>query len=188
MKKRLSPQILTFMALSVVINFAGALLALIFRLPIYLDSIGTIMSGILLGPLGGGVVGALTALINGMTFDPVSIYFLPVYIFTGMATGLLFHGKQFSGIKSVLEILLIGILVSLISSLIVSMVFDGVTSSGSSIIVAFLANIGVPKILAILSTQIVTDVCDKFIAFGLAFSAIKLIPKPYLYKLGQKNN
>lgn len=180
---RTNPQVLTLVALSVVINFVGAQCALVLRLPIYLDSIGTILAAILLGPVFGALTGGLTAIINGVTFDPVSLYFLPVYLFTGLATGLLFKGRRFQGIRSVAGIALIGVLVSIISSIIVALVFGGVTSSGSSLVVAFLKNIGVNPVVAIFATQVVTDVTDKFLAFSAAFAIIRAIPGTYRMKL-----
>lgn len=176
-------QTLIFLSLSISINFVGAQLAMLFKLPIYMDSAGTILSAILLGPFAGGIVGGLTAIINGLSFDPVSLYFIPVYFFTGFSTGIIFYHHSCTGIKKVLSILLIGILVALISSIIVSIVFGGITTSGSSLIVVFLKNSDISQTVAILLTQICTDVCDKFLAFFFAFTVIKNIPLTYLCKL-----
>ena len=40
-------------ALGIVLNIVGAFIALNLRLPVYLDSIGTVLSGALLGPVYG---------------------------------------------------------------------------------------------------------------------------------------
>ncbi|SDX46137.1 ECF transporter S component [Eubacterium barkeri] len=180
---KLNPQTLCFGALMIGINILGGFLALMLKLPIYLDSMGTILSALILGPLGGGLVGILTALINGLTFDPVSLYFLPVQLFIGVATGLLFKNGRFEGIKSLLSIILIAVLVSMISSIIVALVFDGVTSSGSSLIVAVMRNVGINLFASVFSTQIITDILDKAIAFAIAFAAIRAIPQIFLERL-----
>ena len=41
---------LTAAAFCIVLNMAGAYLALLFRLPVYLDSLGTVLAGALMGP------------------------------------------------------------------------------------------------------------------------------------------
>ncbi|WP_417087802.1 ECF transporter S component, partial [Eubacterium maltosivorans] len=133
--KKLTTNMLVFMAMAVGLNFVGCFVALVLKLPVYLDSIGTLLSAVLLGPAAGAVVGGLTALINGATIDPVSLYFLPVQVVAGVSTGLLFKNGRFEGLKSVLAIVLVTLFVSVMSSVIVAFVFNGVTSSGSSFIV-----------------------------------------------------
>lgn len=56
------------------INIVGAFLALNLRLPVYLDSIGTVLVSGLLGPVYGMVTGVLGSLISGITF--VSIRYI----------------------------------------------------------------------------------------------------------------
>lgn len=174
---------LIFMALSIAINFIGCTIALVLRLPIYLDSIGTLLSGVLLGPLCGAVTGCLTSMINGITVDPVSLYFIPVQIVTGLCAGFFFQKKFFDGLRSVCFILLTAVLISLTSAVIVTLVFNGVTSSGSSLIVAALNNLGINKIFSVFSTQIVTDILDKAVSFALVFSIIRVLPESYQQKI-----
>lgn len=183
MKELKNTNVLVFMSLCIVVNFIGAYIALLAKLPIYLDSIGTILSAVMLGPTCGAITGGLTALINGSTFDPISLYFLPVQVVAGISTGLLFKTKQFEGIKSIAKIILVAILVAIMSAVVVSFVFDGVTSSGSSLIVAVLKNSGINMIASVFSTQIFTDLLDKFVIFGLVFGIIKTIPSNVKIKL-----
>ena len=74
-----------FIALSAVINIIGGNLALVLRLPIYLDSIGTFLASALLGPVGGVLAGVVSGVISGITTDIYSLYFIPVQIVTGVA-------------------------------------------------------------------------------------------------------
>ncbi len=74
---------LTIMGIGIALNIIGAFIALNLRLPIYLDSIGTIMVGFVLGPVYGMVTGVLGSVVSGITFDIYSLYFAPVQIFTG---------------------------------------------------------------------------------------------------------
>ena len=176
-------RILTFCALCAAVNFVGGFTALTLRLPVYLDSIGTILAAIVLGPFYGMLTGLATSVINAALFDPITIWFTPVQLLTALLTGLMFRNHRFSGWKSIASILVITVCGSALSSVIAGCVFDGVTSSGSSMIVAVLKNSGMNVITAVFSTQILTDIADRAISFGLSFSVIKLMPKSYLYAL-----
>lgn len=181
--KNLKTTALTFMSLAIVINIVGGYLALSLKLPVYLDTIGTIFTAILLGPICGIIVGGLTSIINGIAFDVTSFYFIAVQIVIGLATGYLFKNKKDKGlkallsVKSIISVLIVTLLGSILASVIAAFVFEGVTSSGSSIIVAILKNTGVSIFTAVFSTQIFTDLLDKAIAFFLAFSMIDIIPR-----------
>lgn len=50
-RKKMTVNQMVLIALAACINTAGGQAALALRLPVYLDSIGTILAGILLGPL-----------------------------------------------------------------------------------------------------------------------------------------
>lgn len=72
--KKITPRIITIIAFSVALNYLGSTIALLLRLPIYLDSAGTIFTGALLGPLFGALTGILTSLLtdwidNGYLFS-----------------------------------------------------------------------------------------------------------------------
>ncbi|ACD21784.1 MULTISPECIES: ECF transporter S component [unclassified Clostridium] len=174
--KKINLNVMIFMSLCIVINLVGGFIALSFKLPIYIDTIGTLLSAVLLGPINGGIVGGLTSIVNGSTFDPISFYFMPVQIIVGLSTGVCFKNSKFEGIKSALSIILITILGSITASIVAAFVFNGVTSSGSSIFVAVFKNLGISTVTAVFSTQIFTDLLDKAVSFALVFSVVKAMP------------
>ena len=59
---------LTIMGIGIALNIIGAFIALNLRLPIYLDSIGTIMVGFVLGPVYGMATGVLGSVVSGITY------------------------------------------------------------------------------------------------------------------------
>lgn len=90
MTKHVSAQKIALIALFIVINIVGGHLALYARLPIYLDTIGTLLGSAFFGPIGGLSTGILTALINGTTGDLFSIYFMPSQIATALVSGFVY--------------------------------------------------------------------------------------------------
>ena len=67
--KKSTPLILSFLSICIALNYVGANIALFLKLPIYLDTFGTILASLTLGPLAGAGVAFLSALIGWMTTD-----------------------------------------------------------------------------------------------------------------------
>ena len=65
-RRKLGTYQICLIALAIVMNVIGGQIALALRLPIYLDSIGTIMIGAMLGPWCGLIPGLLGGLIMAL--------------------------------------------------------------------------------------------------------------------------
>ena len=89
--RKFSTNKLCLLALCSVINLIGGHIALLFRLPVYLDSLGTVFAAALMGPLSGMIPGIISNLIGGVTTDIYALYYLPVQMITGGIAGLLFQ-------------------------------------------------------------------------------------------------
>jgi len=150
-------------ALGIVINIVGAFIALNLHLPVYLDSIGTVMISALYGPVYGIVTGLLGSLVSGFTFDIYSLYFAPVQIFTGFMAGVMFNTKWLKKGWIPLGSLAVSLPTSIASAVISAFVFGGITSSGSSIIVQVLTKAGVSLTVSCFVVQVVTDYFDKLL-------------------------
>lgn len=176
----------SIMGLGIALNIVGAFIALNLRLPIYLDSVGTILIAFLLGPRAAIITGLSGSIISS-TFDIYSLYFAPVQILTGFLSGY-FYKKNLVSAKTIPIVgILVAIPVSLLGSVIAAFLFGGVTSSGSSYIVQILSTIGVNKVVAIFITQIFTDYFDKIAAMYIAVLALSYLPKELLAKFKKIN-
>ncbi|XOQ44228.1 MAG: ECF transporter S component [Clostridium sp.] len=163
--KRMSTIKLTMTALCTVINIAGAYIALLLRLPIYLDSIGTILGSALLGPSFGMLIAFLSGIISGATADVYSFYFIPVGMITGCIAGFLFRTNWLKKWKLPLGNLFLTIPGTIVSSCIAAFLFGGVTSSGSSLLVQILHHyMGLNLVFSTFIVQILTDYADRLIA------------------------
>lgn len=175
--KKIDTSILTLIAFAISLNIVGALIALLLRFPIYMDSIGTIMIAALLGPRYAVITGVCGSLISGMTFDTYSLFYAPVQIFTGYLSGLMFEKGWLKGKRTFLGVFIFVLPTSILSAVITAFVFGGITSSGSSYIVQGLSALGVNKVVSAFITQIVTDYSDKFVGVIMSTYIIKAIPK-----------
>ena len=119
-------------ALAVGINIVGGQIALFMKLPVYLDSIGTILTGAVLGPWFGMLPNLISGIFMGMTVDIYSLYFAPVGMITGIMSGLVFRKLSVKKVKVLFAAVLITVPGTIVSSVINAVLFGGVTSSGSS--------------------------------------------------------
>ena len=76
-RRHFSSQALVLIVISIAINMIGGQLASMVKLPIFLDSIGTLISAVLLGPVIGMLTGLLTNLLWGLLTDPIAAAFAP---------------------------------------------------------------------------------------------------------------
>lgn len=182
-RQKMSAIKLCMLAMAVCINVAGGQLALMLRLPIYLDSIGTILTGLWMGPLCGILPNLLSGVILGMTTDIYSLYFAPVGMITGLMAGfagrymkVLLTDRNVKKRQILLGALLITIPGTAVSSVINAVLFGGVTSSGSSILVQILAKTPLGLTGSIFAVQILTDYLDRVIALALAVTVLQVLP------------
>lgn len=166
-KPRISIMKECMVALGIVINIVGAFIALNLRLPIYLDSIGTLMNAALFGPVYGILTGLLGSIISGFTFDIYSLYFAPVQILTGLMAGLLFKTKWLKKGWIPLGAFFTAFPTSIGSAVISAFFFGGITSSGSSFIVQVLTKAGLSLTASCFVVQVVTDYADKLVGIVL---------------------
>lgn len=174
---------ITAMALAVVINIVGAFIATTLKLPVFIDTIGTFLSAFLFGPLSGMLTGFTSSVINGVTFDPYSLYFMPVQIIIGLMAGICYKRGLFKGKSILLGTVIVTIIGSIVSSFIAAFVFGGITSSGTSFVVMYLKETGINIVTSVFSTQILFDLLDKAIVVSLVLTLMKALPnemKKYL--------
>ena len=89
MNKKLA---LTMVSTGIVINIIGGLVATTLKIPIFLDSIGTMLAAVTLGPWLGALTGLLSNVFQGLATDPVSIPFAVI----GLVVGFLAKKRGFT--------------------------------------------------------------------------------------------
>ena len=115
LKKDFSTLTLALMAVAIVLNIVLGQLVSMLKLPIFLDSIGTVLVALLAGPWAGGLTGLLTNLIWGLISDPVAAAFAPVAMIIGIAAGLC---AKYGLFKKWWQAILSGIIITLALSIV----------------------------------------------------------------------
>lgn len=176
MRKKISAFQICLIAMAVCINVAGGQLALLLHLPVYLDSIGTILTGALLGPFLGMLPNLLSGLLMGLTTDIYALYFAPVGMLTGFLTGLVCRKGMLQKKQLFLAAGLITVPGTVASSLICAKIFGGITSSGSAILVQLLAKTPLGMTASVFLVQILTDYLDRLLSLWMVALMIKALP------------
>lgn len=167
---------------SVGINVISGQLCQILRLPIFLDSIGTLFLGILAGPWVGALTGFLTNAINGI-FNPVLFAYSLTSITVGFLAGVLANQKMFIKPWRIGISLLFIVLASTITSgLITAVVFNGATGAVGSIFTATLMAAGNNILTSVFSVQIFQEIIDKLLSLFLVLSLVSGVSNRYLVK------
>ncbi|GLU29160.1 ECF transporter S component [Brucella sp. NBRC 12950] len=171
-------RVLALIAVAIVINIVGGQLNDILRLPIFLDSIGTLLVAVLAGPIAGGLTGLLTNLIIGLIFAPVAAAFAPVALVIGIVAGLLARAGWFRKFwQAVLSGVVIAAALTVVAVPIRIYLFGGVTGSGADFFIAYLANVGQTLFSSVAFTVFTTNIADKIISALLVWAIISKLPE-----------
>ena len=182
----LSSTALALIPIAIAINVAlGQLVQSVLKLPIYLDSIGTVLVGILLGPLAGAITGLLANIIWGLTLAPSALPFAAVAAVIGLIAG---YAGQYGATQTWWKMALFGVLTGIvaaaISAPIATYVFGGVTGGGTDVLVAMFQSLGASVLGASFAQGAVSDPLDKTITYLIVWAIISALPKRLLARFG----
>lgn len=164
---------------AVAINLAlGAIVAAL-KLPIYLDSVGTILVAALVGPGAGVVTGVVSNGVLGFLSSPTFFAFIPVTMVIGALAGVAGRLGAFRSIPGAIAAgLVIGAAAALASVPILFAFFGGLTASGTGILtLALRATLGISMERAAQIASLSTDLVDKPLSCVLVALVIARLPR-----------
>lgn len=167
---------LALMAIGIAINVVGPFIAMTFRIPIYLDAIGTNLVAMMFGPVEGVIVGVLGSLLCGFTFDPSSIWYAPVQIFNGIVIAYLYREGWITMKRMFFSMIIAILFISSSSALITVYVYGGITPSASTYIYLVLKYIGFSSVVAAFIMQMMTDYVNQLVSCAIGLIVIRRMP------------
>ncbi|MCB0088647.1 MAG: response regulator [Caldilineaceae bacterium] len=173
---------------AVALNIAlGYLVRNVLYWPLFLDAVGTVLAGALLGPLAGAATGALTNLIWGTLLgDPAIASYAIVAAFIGWAAGYAaWRGMLQRFGTMLLAGLLTGVGAALIAAPITTYLYGGVSGSGGDYLIAYLNATGANLLQAVTIQGFISDPLDKMITFAVAWPLWRYL-HPYFKPLSQR--
>jgi len=188
-KKDFSTITWVLMVVAIAINVVMGEIVVLLKLPIYLDSIGTVLVAITCGPWAGALTGALSNTIWGLLIDPNALPWWPVAMFIGFVAGWCAIGGLFKNWwKVVIAGFLIALTAATVSTPIAVYIYGGITASGSSFITAYLLQTGQGVVQAVFSTNFLVEPVDKISTSLLAFAIVQGLSSRFLARFPRPEN
>jgi energy-coupling factor transport system substrate-specific component len=184
-------------ALCAALNFAVGAVVYLVKLPIYMESIGTILCAMLIFPdrwaafVCALIAGLASVAVIGLLVNP----FLPWFSLTVLAIALISAFVTATGdgvyrarppqllafvVRVVLFGVLTGVVAAIVSAPVVAYLFGGVTGSGSAFLVAFFLKTGETLMRSVLWSGLTADPIDKVLQVLIAALLFRATPAEFI--------
>src|SRR5438874_5932271 len=160
------------------LNFAGHAIVVAFGLPLFLDSIGTVLAGVVAGPWVGGSVGFISNLVSSNTVDPIAAPYAIVSFAVGFAAGLARYLNWQKRGTGWLALWLVTVAIASLVSTPLNFLINGGKSSvafGDSVYAA-LTSTHLPRIIAAFVGEAAVDLPDKLLTVVAALLIAQGLP------------
>jgi energy-coupling factor transport system substrate-specific component len=176
--ERFSTRLLALIPLAVGINLAMGQFVAVTHLPLFLDTVGTVLVAALAGPWAAVAAGILSQTVfTVLTGNLIWMWFLPVQIGVALYAGYAARAGVFRSLQwSAMAGLGLGVLAATMSWPISYVVFGGVTAGGVTVVTTVLTGLGVPLKWAVYAASLGTDLLDKFVTFLLVRTLLVSLP------------
>ncbi|MDR1795134.1 MAG: hypothetical protein LBR25_07035 [Erysipelotrichaceae bacterium] len=185
MKKGFDNKLVLFLIpIGVAINFIGGQIAILLRLPLYLDAIGTIVVGALCGGIPGAIVGLVSNVLNSIT-SPITLWYGVLNVIFGLSAAWLSSRKFFlTFIKSMITVPWFAFVGGGIGAVMTWCLYGFDFGSGTSSLIAIpLDNIIHFPFLSQFIAEFGIDVFDKVLTLIAVYLVLKAMPTNLLAKL-----
>ncbi len=168
---------LTLIPVALVLNiilgqFVGSVM-----IPLYIDSIGTVIVGFLAGRRAGAATGVLSTLVWSL-FAPTVLPFAAGAALVGFLAG---TAARFGAVRRIylapVAGLVAGVLVGVVSSPVATFVYGGTSGVGTGALVAAFSSMGDSLLSAVTKQALISDPGDKAVVFLVAALLVYALPK-----------
>ena len=157
----------TFCGVAVAMNIVLGIITSALGIPLYLDTLGTVLSAAILGPVPGIIVGALSNIITGLIYSVSDIPFCLVNMAVGLIVGLVAKKWKFGIVPAVITG--IGIYV-----------YGGLNGSVSDMLVMSLVQGGKTIFQASFLRNVASNLIDKIGTCIIGCLLIKAMPMRFM--------
>ncbi|MGO3640210.1 ECF transporter S component [Glutamicibacter arilaitensis] len=161
------------LALNIILGqFVGSVM-----IPLYIDSIGTVIVGFLAGRRAGAATGVLSTLVWSL-FAPTVLPFAAGAALVGFLAG---TAARYGALRRVylapIAGLVAGVLVGVVSSPVATFVYGGTSGVGTGALVAAFSSMGDSLLSAVTKQALISDPGDKAVVFLVAALLVYALPK-----------
>jgi energy-coupling factor transport system substrate-specific component len=177
-KKEFNTFSIVLIPVAIAINIAVGTFVVNTHVPLYIDSIGTVLVGVLVGPWAGALTGFLANLVWTMTgLYPPAFAWAGVAAIIGILAAVFARSGWFKiWWRAALAGLITGIVTAVLSAPIAAYVFGGVTGSGMDTLVGVFRASGLDMLGANMAQGVVSDPIDKMVTFFIVWALLLALP------------
>lgn len=180
---------LPFIAFSIALNLTVGYITAALKIPLYLDSIGTVLTAVLIGPWAAILAGTFSNVFASALGSPTMIFFIPVMIvigaFTGFVAKLGWFRKWYLVVPGGLAQ---GVLAAVTSAPISAFLFSGVTLAGTDFVVLYFRSMGNSILQSVFYQGLTSDPADKALTYLIVFFVVNNLPRQLLSKFPGSSN
>lgn len=159
--------------ISIIINFVLSLIVLSCKIPfLFLDSVGTILTAVILGPIYGAIVGILTNLILSLSISYSHLYFTIINALIGLIVGLISRKFKFNIYSAVIIGIIIGLISPIIGTPISIILTEGFSGGTIDSFIDAMIQSGVNIIEASFIMRVLANIFDKVLSCIIIYIAI----------------
>lgn len=175
----MSLRFLALIPLAVGINLAMGKFASVLALPMFLDTVGTVLVAALAGLRIAAATAVVSQLALGLWVGAVQLAFMPVHLLIAVYAALVIprYAVFQSPVRAVGAGLVIGLLAATMAWPIAYYAFGGVTSPGVSLVTTIMSGLGLPLQWAVYVASASTDLLDKTTTFLIVFTVFRSLPQ-----------
>ena len=146
-------------------------------LPLYLDSVGTVLVAALAGPVAGMATGALNNVVWGL-LNPAALPFAAGAALVGWLAGVFIH--RFNALRNIATVigfgLVLGIVGGMVAAPVAAYVYGGTAGVGTGALVSLFREMGGSLIASVTTQAFISDPVDKVIVMLVAYFTVKALP------------
>ncbi len=172
--------IIAFCGISIAMNIILGIITSALGIPLYLDTLGTVLTAAIIGPVPGMLVGALSNIITGLIFSPTDIPFFIVNLAVGLIVGLVCKKWKLNLVSAIVLGLALAVICPAIGTPIGIYVYGGLNGSASDVLVMSLVQGGKSLFTASFIRNIISNLIDKIGTMVIGWALIKAMPNRFL--------
>ena len=170
----------TFCGVAVAMNIVLGIITSALGIPLYLDTLGTVLSAAILGPVPGIIVGALSNIITGLIYSVSDIPFCLVNMAVGLIVGLVAKKWKFGIVPAVITGIALSVICPAIGTPIGIYVYAGLNGSVSDMLVMSMVQGGKTIFQASFLRNVASNLIDKIGTCFIGCLLIKEMPMRYM--------
>ncbi len=165
-------------AAGVILNLLLSSVAAALKLPLYLDTVGTVAVAIMGGYLPGVLVGFATNIVKAV-IDPSAIYYGVLNVLIALFAAFLGKRNWHKSIRGLIGMTSVFILIGGGLGSLIPMFLNGLTSDSEPISIFLSRTLSLGSVLSHILSSIILDFPDKTVTVILSFIILRLIPSGF---------